>query len=456
MLHRLRRRLFRSLCFCRVGFLAVRQRLHCGEQQYVADGLVVGKQHDHTVDTDTQTACRGQAVFQRRDVVFVHHLRFIVALRLCTYLCGKTFVLVHRVVKLAKSIAHFACVHKELETLRQSVVGRLFLGKGAYFHGIVVDKRRLDKLLFHKVVKQLVHGMSPSALALGQLHSFCFCGGNGLFVVHIRQVNADKLGNSFQHGHLRPIVEVDCHITVRQQACAQHRVGNIVEHTLGNVHHATEIGVRLIQLYRGKLWVVFEVHALVAELTSDFVHFVKAADNQPLQVQFRSDTHVHVDVQRIVVSDERTSICTACNRVEDGRFHFQISACVQKLADSLQNTATQHKRALYLGVGDKVNVALAISRFHVLQAVELLRQRQQRLAKQLDAVQLDGNFPHVRTEHFALAADDVADIPSFECGIHVVAHFVALYVQLDRSVTVQNVAKTCLAHNAARHHTSCH
>lgn len=39
------------------------QRFHCREQQYVANGLIVCKQHNHTVNTDTQTTCRGHTVF---------------------------------------------------------------------------------------------------------------------------------------------------------------------------------------------------------------------------------------------------------------------------------------------------------------------------------------------------------------------------------------------------------
>lgn len=39
------------------------QRFHCGEQQYVTNGLIVCKQHDHTINTDTQTTCRGHTVF---------------------------------------------------------------------------------------------------------------------------------------------------------------------------------------------------------------------------------------------------------------------------------------------------------------------------------------------------------------------------------------------------------
>ena len=39
------------------------QRFHSREQQYVANGLIVCKQHNHTVNTDTQTTCRGHTVF---------------------------------------------------------------------------------------------------------------------------------------------------------------------------------------------------------------------------------------------------------------------------------------------------------------------------------------------------------------------------------------------------------
>ena len=39
------------------------QRFHSREQQYVTNGLIVCKQHNHTVNTDTQTTCRGHTVF---------------------------------------------------------------------------------------------------------------------------------------------------------------------------------------------------------------------------------------------------------------------------------------------------------------------------------------------------------------------------------------------------------
>ncbi len=36
------------------------------------------------------------------------------------------------------------------------------------------------------------------------------------------------------------------------------------------------------------------------------VHPIHATDDQPLQGQLRGDAHVHIDIQRVVVSDEGT------------------------------------------------------------------------------------------------------------------------------------------------------
>ena len=46
--------------------------LHRGEEQHIANGCGVGEQHHQTVDAETQTTCRGQAILQCGDVVVVH------------------------------------------------------------------------------------------------------------------------------------------------------------------------------------------------------------------------------------------------------------------------------------------------------------------------------------------------------------------------------------------------
>ena len=72
--------------------------------------------------------------------------------------------------------------------------------------------------------------------------------------------------------------------------------------------------------------------------------------------------------------------------------------------------------SLTSGVHDEVNVALAVTRLAVRQAVELLGQGQQTLGEQASAQRCGQNFAHLRAEHLALDADDVTDVQLLEAA----------------------------------------
>ena len=96
---------------------------------------------------------------------------------------------------------------------------------------------------------------------------------------------------------------------------------------LGDVHHVVEIGVGLIELDRGKLGVVLGVHALVAEDTTDLVDAVHAADDQALEGKLGRDAHVHVDIERIVVGNERPRGAPPAMVLRTGGSRPQCSPC---------------------------------------------------------------------------------------------------------------------------------
>ena len=74
---------------------------------------------------------------------------------------------------------------------------------------------------------------------------------------------------------------------------------------LGQVHHVVVVAERLVGLEHRELGVVAGVEALVAEDAADLEDPVHAADDQPLERQLERDPQVHVDVERVVVGDER-------------------------------------------------------------------------------------------------------------------------------------------------------
>ena len=61
------------------------------------------------------------------------------------------------------------------------------------------------------------------------------------------------------------------------------------KNTLGNIHHAMEISVGLVELHRGEFGVVLGVHALIAEDASDLIDALHTAHDQTLQRQLGGD-----------------------------------------------------------------------------------------------------------------------------------------------------------------------
>ena len=74
---------------------------------------------------------------------------------------------------------------------------------------------------------------------------------------------------------------------------------------LGELHHVVVVGERLIRLEHRELGVVAGVDALVAEHAPDLEHALEPADDEALEVQLERDAEVEVDVERVVVGDER-------------------------------------------------------------------------------------------------------------------------------------------------------
>ena len=230
--------------------------------------------------------------------------------------------------------------------------------------------------------------------------------------------------------------------------------GQALVHFLDQIHHAVEVGECLVQLDGRELGVMLGIHALVAEDAANLIHAVHAAHDQALEVQLGLNAQDHVHVQGVVVGVEGAGGRADLERGQDGGVDLQEALFVQIGADLLQNQAALDKSVLDLGVHDEVNVALAVTRLAVRQAVELLGQGQQTLGEQRQLGDADRNFAHLRAEHLALDADDVTDIQLLKGGVGFIAQQVALDKNLDVALLVAQMGKAGFAHDALGHHAA--
>ena len=200
---------------------------------------------------------------------------------------------------------------------------------------------------------------------------------------------------------------------------------------------------------------MLRVHAFVAEDTADLIDPLHAADDESLQRQLGGDAHVHVDVERIVVGDERTGSRAAGDGVEDRSLDFDVTRVIHRLADAGDDLGTLDERVLDVRVDDEVDVALTVPGVRVLQAVELFRQGQQALGKEFGCGSVDGDLAGLGLEDLTGDFEDVADVPRLFEGLVVVdAEVVTGDVDLDVALAVLDLGERRLAHDATGDHAA--
>ena len=314
------------------------------------------------------------------------------------------------------------------------------------------DERRLHQGLLDLLLEGLVED-AADAMALLVRDADLIGHLAGLFDrLAGEEVFARRLFDGIVHADALDLREVDLDALVVDDRRAENRLSGIDDNALGDVHHIRVVCVRLIELDRRELRIVADVHALVAEDAAHLVDAVETADDEALEVELRRDAQVEVDVERIVVRDERASRSAAGDRREHRRLDFEVIARIEVRADGLDDLRALAEGLADLRVHDEVEVALTVADVDILQAVELLRQRAQGFREQVKVLDADRHLTAMRLEDDAADADDVADVELLELVlVLVLAEHINLEVDLDVARAVVERAERCFAVAADGH-----
>ena len=209
-------------------------------------------------------------------------------------------------------------------------------------------------------------------------------------------------------------------------AMREHDEASIFAHIGNNL----EVGVGAIGLHGGELGVVREVHALVAEDAPKLENALVAAHEQALEMQLGGDAQVVLLVQCVEVRDERLGRSTALDGLEDGGLDLHVAVVLHVAAEGRHDARALGESLADVGVHDEVDVALAIARLLVGQAMELLGQRADSLGQQRKLARSHGELAALGADHDALGAHDVAQVELAEQLPGVFRHVVDAAEQL--------------------------
>ena len=148
--------------------------------------------------------------------------------------------------------------------------------------------------------------------------------------------------------------------------------GEVGDELLGELHVHVVVAVGLVQLEHRELGVVPRREPLVPEHPADLVDLLEAADDEALEVELRRDPQVQVDVERVVVGDERAGRRPAGDRVQDRRLDLEVAAVLEEAAGERDQPAAQPEGGPGLLGDPQVDVALAVAGVGVGEAVPLV------------------------------------------------------------------------------------
>ncbi len=366
----------------------------------------------------------------------------------------EALVLVNGVVELGEGVAHLAAADEHLIALGERGLLRAALGQRADLDRVHGDECRLDERGLDLLVERLIERVAPRMGNILHVHAHALgeCDRRVRVAEDGHKVGPRDVLDGVGHGHAAP-ARREVHIVAQPLKLVRaedlHRCAG--EDALEDVHHAVKVGVGLIELTGREFRIVLGVHALVAEDAADLIHALNTADDQTLEVQLSRNAHVHINVERVVVRDERARRRAAGDGAEHGGLDLHEAQAVQIAAQVSHEPAADLEIALALRIHDQIHVALAVAQLRVRHAVELLRQRTQGLTQQRDLLHVNGDLPRLGLERIAGHADDVADVILAEIGKLLLADGVLTDVELDLAAVILNVAENGLAHAALRH-----
>ena len=154
------------------------------------------------------------------------------------------------------------------------------------------------------------------------------------------------------------------------------------------------------------------------------------------------------------MGDEGPRRRAAVQRLHHGGFHFDEAARFQLPPQRGDNARAPNEDVAHGGIGDQIQIALAIANLHVLQAVPLFGHGEQGLGQEFDLFDVDAELAGAGAEQVAFDADDVADIEHFEKLEIALADGVFLDVKLQALTVLLEMREAGLSHVADRHHAA--
>jgi hypothetical protein len=321
-------------------------------------------------------------VLKRINEDFVIEHGFIISFVLLLDLIQKQLFLDEGVIELCVGIAQLVVVNEQLETLSQSGFGAMVFGQGRHKLWVLDDEGRVFALGFDEVADQLVNqtgGITWSladdvvlgALFVEELTGFFSCDVFGQRFAEFGLEFFHHTDSSPRWGeiNLKDLIRMLNSLRMMLDDVAPiNFLDHLREHIFSQVKQVMEVSISHVEFATCVLGVMSLIDGLIPEVPTDFVDSIKPTDDQLLEEELRSDSHIELHIQIVVVSHERSGSSTSRNHIHHRGLNLEEVEVVEVSSHELDNLGSGYEVLTGAVVHNQIEETLSVTSFSVLQA----------------------------------------------------------------------------------------
>ena len=159
------------------------------------------------------------------------------------------------------------------------------------------------------------------------------------------------------------------------------------------------------------------VHSLVTEVLAHLIDALETAYDKALEVKLSSDTHIHILIERIEMSDEWSCRSATSNILKDRSIHLSVASAIEDGAHSADDISALEECFLHSVVYYEVHIALTVAEFWIIKlivshAILILydRKRLERLGEESEFLSMNRNLTGLSAEDITLHTDEITDV----------------------------------------------
>lgn len=391
---------------------------HGREEDDFLDVVRVGQEHGKTINPDPEPTGGRETVFEGLDEGLIDPGDFVVTSRLGLHLFFETLALDDGVVEFGVGVTDFLLENEEFETFSQARHVTVVLGERRHDFGVVHDEGRAVALDFDEFTDELIEETSGGLWGrAGDVVLSTLFLEEGVGFVGLEGEGDLGIEDLFEFGNHGDALEwwgevneggFSVTLTVVPDLVGpvdgKDHLGN---HLFGHLNEVVIVSIGHIELTGGEFGVVGKIDAFVTELAADFVDAVVTTDDELLEEELRGNTHEHILIKIVVVGLEGLGGGTTDLDGHHGGFNFEETTFVKETTDKVDDLGTDGENGLGLGVGEKVEVALAETDFLVLDTEVGIGEDVETRGDELDVGGEEGEFTSLGATWLTAEPDDI-------------------------------------------------